>query len=145
MSKQIKIIFDADCVNRFNSIYFQEHPRAKKPRIKSPQHPSLNEYYKKSFQAANAMKQNWKDFVVWRVNELGLCNKNIQKCCIKYNTYFKTNRRHDLDNISPKFILDGFVEAGLLEDDDSSHIESLTTVCSIDKENPRIEFIITIL
>ena len=86
------------------------------------------------------MKQAWKDFIIWRLDELGLRGRMIAKCSIEYITYFKTNRRHDLDNISPKFILDGFVEGGLLVDDDYMHISSLKIMCGVDKENPRMEF-----
>lgn len=145
MEKELLIVIDQSCVDRYNQFWFDTHPRAKKARIKAPQHPSLNEYYKANFQAANTLKQTWKEFVIWLVNELKLNNFHISQCEIKYTTFFKTNRRHDPDNVSPKFVLDGFVEAGLLEDDDYKHIVSLITKCEIDKENPRMEFLITII
>ena len=112
MDKYIEIVINSGLVTQFNEEYFINHPRARKPKIQAPQHPSMNDYYKSNF---------------------------------TYTTYFKTDRRHDLDNISPKFILDGFVEAGLIVDDDYKHIESLTIKCGIDKENPRMEFLIEIL
>lgn len=139
------MIIDADDVREFNEKYFKEHPTAKKAPIKAPQHPSINTYMTMHNQAANRLKQNWKEFIVWIIADLGMANKNIKKCRLTYRTYFKQNRRHDLDNISPKFILDGFVEAGLIEDDDSEHIISLTTECAVDAENPRIEFIIEVI
>lgn len=145
MEKCVKIVIDQDCVDRYNALYFKEHPKARKLRITTPQHPSMNTYYKTSFQAANNIKQTWKDFIIWYVREIGLDNIGINKCQITYTTYFKTNRRHDADNISPKFIFDGFVEAGLLIDDDLEHITSLTINGGIDKENPRMEFLIEIL
>lgn len=145
METFLKIVIDKDCVERYNAEYFASHPRARKAKIKLPQHPSLNDYYKSNFQSANALKQAWKDFIVWRLYELNLYGKMIERCRIDFITYFKTNRRHDLDNISPKFILDGFVEAGLIADDDYKHIESLTIRCGIDKDNPRMEFVIEIL
>lgn len=58
---------------------------------------------------------------------------------IKY--YFKTRHRRDPDNYSGKFILDGLVEAGVLEDDSFSNIE-LNLQGGYDKENPRTEIII---
>ena len=145
MDKYIKIVIDSGLVTRFNEEYFAEHPRARKPKIKAPQHPSMNDYYKGSFQSANKIKQDWKEFIVWCLKDKGLNDRMIDRCNITYTTYFKTNRRHDLDNISPKFILDGFVEAGLIVDDDYKHIDSLTIKCGIDKENPRMEFLIEIL
>lgn len=145
MENVIKIIFTSDCVERYNQMYFDQHPKARKSPIKSPQHPSINTYMAMHNMARNNLKQQWKDFVVWKINEMGLSDKRINKCKITYRTFFYQNRRHDLDNLSPKFILDGFVESGLLPDDDSEHITSLTIECGIDKMNPRIEFWITIL
>jgi len=145
MDKYIQIVIDSRLVAQFNEEYFIEHPRARNPKIKAPQHPSMNDYYKSNFQSANKIKQNWKEFIVWCLKDTDLAGYKINRCNITYTTYFKTNRRHDLDNISPKFILDGFVEAGLIVDDDYKHIESLTIKCGIDKENPRMEFLIEIL
>lgn len=97
------------------------------------------------FQAANNLKQRWKAFIVWVMNDLGLSGMMIEKCEIVYRTLFFQNRRHDLDNISPKYILDGFVEAGFIVDDDSEHITKLTLECGVDKENPRIEFLVNVI
>ena len=47
-------------------------------------------------------------------------------------------QRHDPDNYSGKFILDGLREAGIIEDDSFSNIE-LQLCGSYDKENPRTE------
>lgn len=145
MKEQVKIIIDRKCIERYTFFYFQEHPRAKNPPIKNPQHPSINTYTRMTFQAANNLKQRWKAFIVWLLEDLGYSGKNIDKCEMIYRTYFSQNRRHDLDNISPKYILDGFVEAGFIVDDNSDHITKLTLECGIDKENPRIEFLVTII
>ena len=59
--------------------------------------------------------------------------------------YYPTNRRHDIDNSVPKFILDGLTESGMIIDDDSSHITRLTLECYVDKENPRTELTIKLL
>ena len=56
-----------------------------------------------------------------------------------FTTYYSTNRRHDVDNSTPKFILDGFSESGLISDDDSTHLKKLTLICNVDKDNPRTE------
>ena len=55
---------------------------------------------------------------------------------IKY--YFKTRVRHDPDNYSGKFILDGLVKAGILQDDSFNNIQ-LILKASVDKEKPRTE------
>ena len=62
-----------------------------------------------------------------------------------FTTYYKTNRRHDVDNSVPKFILDGFSESGFINDDDITHLVRLLLQCAVDKDNPRTEIIIKIL
>lgn len=93
----------------------------------------------------NTLKQKWKDFTVWFVEYCGYTNTKISKCSIEYTTYFKTKIRHDNDNETPKFINDGLVEAGLIVDDDSLHLNPLVLRCYTDKENPRTEIKITIM
>lgn len=133
------IIIDQNDVDAFNAKYFKEHPRAKKVRIKAPQHPSLNWYMTANNMEANNMKQNWKDFIVFILTNRNLINKQIDKCKVTYRTFFKRKCIHDLDNITPKYIFDGLVEGGFLVGDDCTHITRLTTECFYDKENPRIE------
>lgn len=87
----------------------------------------------------NALKQKWKDFIVFFIENQGYSNLHIEKCEMVFTTYFKTNRRHDVDNTSPKFILDGLADSGFILDDDSKHLTSLTLKCDVDKENPRTE------
>ena len=55
-------------------------------------------------------------------------------------SWYCTNRKSDPDNIAfaKKFILDGLVEAGMLENDGWKQINSLKDVFYIDKENPRV-------
>lgn len=91
----------------------------------------------------NALKQKWKDFIIWFIDNQGYSNLRIEECEMKFNTYYKTNRRHDIDNGVPKFILDGLSESGFIIDDDSKHITKLTMQCFIDKDNPRTEISIT--
>ncbi len=92
----------------------------------------------------NALKQKWKDFIVWFIEDQGYTNLHIEKCEMKFTTYYKTNRRHDIDNSIEKFILDGFSESGFIIDDDSKHIIRLTLECYVDRENPRTEVEVTI-
>lgn len=87
----------------------------------------------------NALKQRWKDFIVWFIDEQGYTNLRIKKCEMKFTTYYKTNRRHDIDNSCPKFILDGLSASGFIVDDDCTHLTSLVLECCVDKENPRTE------
>ena len=87
----------------------------------------------------NALKQKWKDFIVYWINDLGLQDKKLDNFEMIFTTYMPTKRRIDCDNTVPKFILDGFSESGFIVDDDSKHITSLTMECYVDKDNPRTE------
>lgn len=89
--------------------------------------------------AMNGLKQKWKDFIRWFVDEQGYSNLHIEKCEVNQMVYYPNNRRHDIDNSTPKFILDGLVESGMIVDDDSKHIIKLTLGCDIDKSHPRTE------
>lgn len=50
--------------------------------------------------------------------------------------YFPTKTRHDADNYAGKFLLDGLTKAGVIVDDDMSHIR-LHVAGSVDRKNPR--------
>ena len=145
MQEQILITIDQNKVDTFNSKYLKEHTRARKKPIKYPRHPSLNEYMGMSSVAINTLKTHWENFIFDVLLESDLVNKNIQRCRIIYTTYFKVDRRHDVDNISPKFIFDGLVKAGFIADDDYKHIIELVTRCDIDAENPRTEILVEVM
>lgn len=87
----------------------------------------------------NALKQKWKEFISWLVENSEYRDFHIEQCEIKFITYYGTARRHDIDNGCPKFIIDGLCENGFIIDDDSKHITSLTMQCFVDTENPRTE------
>lgn len=140
--KTYQIIIDQNIVDEFNCKYFEDHPRAKKLAIKKPQHPSLNEYLGMTSVAQNTLKTKWEEFIYYILTKSSLLNEQIMKCRITYTTYFKLDRRHDVDNVTPKFIFDGLVKAGFLIDDDYKHVVSLETQCGVDKDNPRIEILV---
>lgn len=93
----------------------------------------------------NALKGKWKDFIMWFVNEQGYTNLGINRCKMKFISYYDNHRRHDTDNSCPKFILDGLVCGGFIVDDDSLHITSLTLECDVDVDRPRTEIYVTVL
>ena len=135
----IKLIIDTDTLARYEQYYFKHHPKAWKKPIDNPYHPTINQWMIMRRPMMNALKQRWKDFMVWFINDQGYANLRIEKCEMKFTTYYKTNRRHDTDNSCPKFILDGFSESGFIVDDDSKHLNPLMLECYVDKENPRTE------
>lgn len=135
----IKLIIDNDVIERYNQHYFSKHPRAKKKAIEHSWHPSINVWMVLPRIQMNALKQKWKDFIVYWINDLGLQNKHLENFEMIFTTYMPTKRRIDCDNTVPKFILDGFSESGFIIDDDGTHLKSLTLKTGYDKNNPRTE------
>ena len=119
--------------------YFEQHPRAKKRPIAHPYHESINAWMVMKRPMMNALKQRWKDFITWFVADQGYANLHIDRCELRFVTYYSTNRRHDVDNSCPKFIIDGLCQAGLIVDDDSTHVTKLTLECYVDAIDPRTE------
>lgn len=141
----IKLVFDKKTVDMYTEYYFSNHPKAKKPPIKNPYHESINTWMILKRPAMNALKQKWKSFICWFVEDKGYTNLHIEKCEITQIIYYPNTRRHDVDNSTPKFVLDGLVESGMVVDDDSNHITKLTLMCRTDRDNPRTELIIDII
>lgn len=135
----IELVIDDNVLYRYNDFYFKNHPRASVKPILKPFHPSINQWMIMQRQSMNALKQKWKDFMVWFIDDCGYSNYGIDECVIQFTTYFKTKARHDADNYCPKFILDGLVLSGFITDDDSKHLLSLILKCDYDKEYPRTE------
>lgn len=140
--KEIKIVIDNEALIKYQQFYFQIHTKAKNIPIPHPYHESINSWMIMRRPQMNALKQRWKDFIIWLINENGLADMHIDKCELEFTTYYATNRRHDIDNSVPKFILDGFVGSGFIVDDDYKHITKLTLMCDCDASNPRTEIII---
>lgn len=138
-TKNIKIVIDNSVLSEYERYYFKNHPKATKKPIANPYHESINQWMIMKRPMMNALKQRWKDFICWLIENQGYTNLHIEVCDIKVKTYYKTNRRHDVDNSVIKFILDGFSESGFIIDDDSKHVQSLLLECYVDKDNPRTE------
>lgn len=65
-------------------------------------------------------------------------NPRIKKCNMRITYYFKDRRRHDPSNYD-KMLLDGLVEANIIEDDNYGVIQEFTTIGKVDSKNPRVE------
>lgn len=141
---KILMTIDNNVLDLYAEYYFTQHPKAKNKPIKHPYHESINTWMIMKRPAMNSLKQKWKDFIKWFVNEQGYANLHIEECEISQTIYYPTNRRHDLDNSVPKFVLDGLVESGMVVDDDSKHITKLVLQCGYDNENPRTELLFNI-
>lgn len=135
----VKLVIDNAAIAEYEKVYFAEHPKAKKRPIAHPYHESINTWMIMRRPEMNALKQRWKEFLIHHIQSSKYKDVHIEQCEVKFITYYENNRRHDIDNGCPKFILDGLCEGGLIVDDDSKHITSLTMQCFVDKENPRTE------
>ena len=145
MEQSINMTIDEEVLSRYEEYYFGIHTKAKKKPIGQPYHESINVWMIMKRPMMNALKQKWKEFIVWFINNQGYSNLHINRCELQFRTYYPNNRRHDVDNSVPKFILDGLVESGFVEDDDSKHIEKLTLECFTDTEHPRTEITVNIM
>lgn len=102
-----------------------------------------------SYNKFNGRNNNW-DYrnqkKAW-TRLIGLCCRNkpkqpLCKATVRLTYYFKTRIRHDPDNYSGKFILDGLVNAGIITDDSFNNITLLLSG-DYDKSNPRTEIEVT--
>lgn len=57
---------------------------------------------------------------------------------VRIDYYFDSARRHDADNYSGKYLLDGLTKAGVIMDDDFGHI-CLSVNGHTDRADPRTE------
>ncbi len=137
--KYIKLIINQDELDDYHEYYFKKYPKRQVKPIKKPIPYSLNQWMIMPRSQMNSEKQKWKDFIVWLVNKYNLQNRKIDNAEITFIYYFPTKHRHDADNYTPKFAMDGLTESGLLVDDDFEHIKTLTICGGYDKENPRTE------
>ena len=113
-TKQIKMVIDNDVLEQYEAYYFAIHRKASKKPIAHPYHESINTWMIMKRPMMNALKQKWKDFIVWFIRAQGYANLHIEQCEVEQTVYYPNNRRHDIDNSVPKFILDGMVESGLI-------------------------------
>ena len=144
MNQLVNLVIDNAVLSRYEEHYFELHPRASKKPIAHPYHESINVWMIMKRPMMNALKQKWKDFIVWFVEDQGYSNLRIEKCDVICQTFYPNHRRHDTDNSVPKFLLDGLVQSGMIIDDDSEHINSLLLQCFVDAEHPRTELIIKV-
>ena len=86
------------------------------------------------------VKNEETDRVAWLAKAQRLQTVTEYPVKITYTWYLK-DRRKDLDNIvfAKKFINDGLVRAGVLENDGQKQIMGFSDIFYIDKNNPRVE------
>lgn len=100
--------------------------------------PSLNRFGgRNNAWEYRATKRKWTDAVAWEINRHNLRPpKPYGRAKVTITYFFPTNARHDADNYSGKFLLDGLTRAGVIEDDDLRHIRTEIRG-GHDKQRPR--------
>ena len=104
--------------------------------------PGMNEIVaeakkgKGKYQPYAQMKEKYTNMVAWVAARMPKFNKIDVTI-----TWVEPNMRRDPDNImaAQKFILDGFVRAGIIKDDSQKYINSITHRFEADKRNPRVK------
>lgn len=107
----------------------------------------LNTYIKalnSSRWGGNSIKQTETDRVAWeaRVARMSPVLKYPVRICYRW---YSPDQRKDTDNVAfaKKFINDGLVVAGVLENDSRKYVAGFVDEFYIDKSNPRVEVEIT--
>jgi len=89
----------------------------------------------------SSLKRAETERVAWLAKELRrLRSKPVQRALLRI-TWYCPNRRKDPDNIEAgaKFVLDGLVKAGILQNDGWKQIAGIEHEFRVDPDNPRVE------
>ncbi len=102
---------------------------------------NLNNYRNAHYRVLSIAKKTYSDDRVEMIEKWDDIPRFDNPVDLEYVYYAKSNRRVDVSNpcsIIDKFTCDALVRVGILEDDSSKQIKSITYVYGgVDKENPR--------
>lgn len=98
----------------------------------------LNEFYRAHRHQQAKMKRDAEARVVEAARAAGL--KPCKGRVFYRVTWYEQNRRRDLDNVAfgKKFIQDGLVKAGILENDSAEYVAGFSDHFELDRERPRV-------
>jgi Holliday junction resolvase RusA-like endonuclease len=105
-------------------------------------HPSLNTWAKMRNFQVRRLKECWRQRIGLYVLERNLGRVSGQ-VTVTVTYFFPDARPRDIDNYTPKFIMDALKEH-LLDDDNSEVVTELRVRLCIDKARPRTEIEITV-
>lgn len=103
-------------------------------------HPSINTWKAWHYHKYNLEKKRWAEMIYYICLGAKLVEGEVH-VTVKY--FFKDKRKRDIDNYSPKLIMDGLVGAKIIEDDNSNVVRRISVEMDYDKDNPRTEVIVT--
>ena len=104
--------------------------------------PALNEIISASsahYGKYNKMKSANNGIIKWRLKQMRKSTKPLEDKVDVKITWTTKNLKKDPDNVAAgiKFILDAFVEYGILENDTRRYIGDIYHTYEVDKEKPR--------
>ena len=104
------------------------------------EYPTLNEVIKASKSHYMAYANQKKDYTALTMMHANNMPKIDYKADYTF-TWYRKDRRNDPDNIQvgTKYIFDGLVKAGKLENDGWKQINCIVHKFKVDKDNPRVE------
>lgn len=153
---RIVITYNMEDVLKYGEVYKIQHPKSRihplsLKGLHNKKHavhvfaPSLNRWAQMSTMSQASCKKKWKHFAIWLAEEKQVANRQIAKAQVSFVYHQKTNRKFDLDNMTPKFLLDGFTAAGVFVDDNITVIRPLILDGDIgEAEEDFVEIIIDI-
>ena len=154
MENKILITIDRETMQEYEKYYFKKNPRAKKfpfmTNGKEPKYryhpPTLNDLLIiQNRMVMNTLKGKYGDFAEWLVDKNNLRDSKFKNVVVEFRISNETKTRKDVDNLTTKFIFDGFVDAGLFEDDSYFFVNPLIVSMDYNKEYPHTEIRISII
>lgn len=88
----------------------------------------------------NRMKRHWTDAVHMKILSCRLHAYRSGRVFFTFK-WFEPNRRRDPDNVAAggrKFILDGLVQAAIIQNDGWKHVAGWKDIFEVDKKNPGV-------
>lgn len=110
--------------------------------------PGMNEFHhecNRHRMAGAAMKKTAMEQCMWSMLECKKKKVHFDNCSVDI-TWYEPNKRRDPDNISAfgrKVIFDALQQMGVISNDGWKQISSITERWKVDKQNPRIEIVLT--
>lgn len=97
---------------------------------------SVNEIYNLHHFARSERKRKVQQLVYYEA--LKTKRHRLEKCRLIFTAYFKGKRKHDPDNLYVKPMIDALILAGIIEDDNSNIVQSVTLQCVTEAEEEKV-------
>ena len=92
-------------------------------------HPTLNQWaITKHHYARHKLKKEWEELTIFsaKADHLKPVKGEVEVSLIYSHPWVSTKRKIDIDNFTPKFIMDALVTGGFIEDDSFNVVKKLS-------------------